>query len=399
VETFVTVIDEKTGKPIEDVRVVIMREEDSGEIDTLMTDEQGRISFRDDRDEYLGQQLVFSVEHQGYRPHRRTHRVDHNLAVTLNIEPQEEVVLPARRAHRSRPPDPARAPNAMDEEPLRKINYFTGFFLRAEDLQAAEAYRDRVRWMHNLLFHGPGVVRGFHDELAVTVNHRGNEITVGTGFAIDPLGRELLLAKPSTHGIPRDEYDLPATLYVTIGYTSQKVDFRVNQGNPDYSGHAFIKEAASVTVTTTPDKAHLELARIHLTLDGTRVGPAPSDHRPPGDDEIDMRQRRWSGIAGSVFRLASDAEIVLSGSAPVEKEARVTIEEVSEGELRVFGISVYSRPPDHIRWYQEAVTTQDGKTIYELVIKNRERNDDRDLRPDGSSPLRVEAHYTVYRLG
>src|SRR3712207_5634741 len=108
-------------------------------------------------------------------------------------------------------------------------------FLRAEDLQAAEAYRDRTRWLHNLLFHGPGVVRGFRDELRVTVNDRGNEITVETGLAIDPQGREVMLGQRSTHAIRRAEYDLPGTLYVTLGYETRKEDFRENLGNRAYS--------------------------------------------------------------------------------------------------------------------------------------------------------------------
>jgi len=136
----------------------------------------------------------------------------------------------------------------MDDEPLRKINYFTGFFLRAEDLQAAEAYRDRTRWLHNLLFHGPGILRGYRDGLAVTVNDRGNEITVGTGLAIDPLGREILLGRASTHPISRTEYDLPATLHVTLRYETRRTDYRENLGNRDYSGNAFTEEFGAVAV-------------------------------------------------------------------------------------------------------------------------------------------------------
>jgi hypothetical protein len=276
----------------------------------------------------------------------------------------------------------------MDEKPLRKINYFTGFFLQAEDLQAAESYRDRVRMTHNLLFHGPGVVRGFRDELAVTLNDRGNEITVGTGFAIDLLGRELLLATPSTHVIRHDEYKSPATLYVTLGYTSKEVDPRVNQGNPDYKGNAFVEEGASVTITTTePDEASLELGRIHLTGDGTRVRP----------DQIDMTHRSWSGIAGSTFRLDKDAELVKSGNIFLSGRAtaELPIEEVKgENRARVFAISVYPCVPGHIRWHQEAETTErEAKTTerelvttYQLVIENQESNE-------------TDVHYNVYRFG
>lgn len=279
--------------------------------------------------------------------------------------------------------------SAMDDEPLRKINYFTGFFLRAEDLQAAEAYRDRTRWLHNLLFHGPGVVRGFRDELAVTVNDRGTEITVGTGLAIDPLGREVMLSRVSTHPVRRAEYDLPATLHVALGYETRKVDYRENLGNRDYSGNAFTEEFGRVSVAiTAPDETSLELARVRLTKDGTRVRPA-ADPLAPGPDEIDMRQRRWSGIARSVFRLDDYAEVVAQGEAnvPGKDTARITIDEVADGERsRVFSVSVHPKASARIRWYQEAVTDQRGATQYVLVLENREGAD-------------AVARYKVYRLG
>ena len=277
----------------------------------------------------------------------------------------------------------------MDDEPLRKINYFTGFFLKAEDLQAAEAYRDRTRWLHNLLLHGPGIVRGFRDELAVTVNDRGNELSVGTGLAIDPLGREVLLGQVSTHPIRRAEYDLPATLHVTLRYDTQMVDFRENLGNRDYSGNAFKEEIARVAVATRePDKESLELARIRLSKDGTRVRPA-ADPAAPGFDEIDATHRRYTGIARAVFRLDDYAEVVALGEAtvPGRDTARIKIDEVAEGERsRVFSVSVHPKATARIRWYQEAVADQRGATQYVLVLENREGTD-------------AVVRYKVYRLG
>lgn len=277
----------------------------------------------------------------------------------------------------------------MDDEPLRKINYFTGFFLRAEDLQAAEAYRDRTRWLHNLLFHGPGVLRGWRDGLAVTVNDRGNEITVGTGLAIDPLGREILLAQASTHPINRTEYDLPETIYVTIRYETRKTDYRENLGNRDYSGNAFTEEFGQVKLVPKElPKDRLELARIRLTKDGTRVRPA-ADPAAPGPDEVDTTRRLYTRIARSVFRLDDYAEVVALGEAtvPGKDTARIKIDEVAEGDRsRVFSVSVHPKATARIRWYQEAVADQRGATQYVLVLENRESTD-------------AVVRYKVYRLG
>jgi hypothetical protein len=277
----------------------------------------------------------------------------------------------------------------MDDEPLRKINYFTGFFLRAEDLQEAEAYRDCTRWLHNLLFHGPGILRGYRDGLAVTVNDRGNEVTVGTGLAIDPLGREILLGQASTHPISRTEYDLPNPLYITLRYETRKTDYRENLGNRDYSGNAFTEEFGTVAVgTTEPAKDSLELARIFLTKNGTRVRPA-ADPAAPGPDEIDTTRRLYTGIARSVFRLDDYAEVVALGEAtvPGKDTARIKIDEVAEGDRsRVFSVSVHPKATARIRWYQEAVADQRGATQYVLVLENREGTD-------------AVVRYKVYRLG
>ena len=103
----------------------------------------------------------------------------------------------------------------MPEPILKKINYFKGFFLEANDLQAAEAYRDQTRWLHNLHFHGPGVLPDYRDELKLTVNDAGNELTVGSGLAIDGprsrapargalhLSRRLRSAGPALHPLFR----------------------------------------------------------------------------------------------------------------------------------------------------------------------------------------------------
>ena len=278
----------------------------------------------------------------------------------------------------------------MEDEPLRKINYFTGFFLQANDLRAAESYRDRTRWLHNLLFHGPGVVRHYRDEMRITVNDQGNEITVGTGLAIDPQGRELILWQPSTLAIQRETYDPPKTLFISISYQSREVDQRRNDSNPDYSGHAFIEESAAVSLSTNPPGPNsVELGRIALSRDGARVRAAANDTQPREDD-VDIRNRPWSGIARAVFRLGDYAEVVRAGEIQVRggDKAVVSIEHVSQGDrARVFSISVYPQAPGKIMWHQEASSDQRGTTEYFLVLENPQKGID------------VLARYKVYRLG
>jgi hypothetical protein len=117
----------------------------------------------------------------------------------------------------------------------------------------------------------------------------------------------------------------------------------------------------------------------------------PAERRDKSVQQGRMERLRhlWTDVARSALHINTNAEMVKSGDIFVHghKTENCVIEEVSEGEqARVYCVSVYPRAPARIRWYQEAVYTQRGVTIYELVIENREQTD-------------AMVHYTVYRLG
>ena len=71
--------------------------------------------------------------------------------------------------------------------PLTRLNYFDGKFLRADDLQAEQAYLRRLVELGNQAG-GAGVVHGLGLSLS-----GGDQMTVSAGLAIDPAGRVLLL--------------------------------------------------------------------------------------------------------------------------------------------------------------------------------------------------------------
>ncbi len=74
------------------------------------------------------------------------------------------------------------------DTPLRRLNYFDGKFLRAEDLQAEQDYLRFLVQLSNRAG-GSGVVNGYDTVLAPG----GAAVTVGQGLAIDALGRVLLM--------------------------------------------------------------------------------------------------------------------------------------------------------------------------------------------------------------
>lgn len=88
----------------------------------------------------------------------------------------------------------------MDEKyplrPLKRVHYFSGKLLSAEDFTAEQEYLLEKFRRHNRYLHGCGVVIG----LDVSVSGdaaAGFQIVVSPGYAIDPSGREITI--PTLH--------------------------------------------------------------------------------------------------------------------------------------------------------------------------------------------------------
>ncbi len=79
------------------------------------------------------------------------------------------------------------------DTPLRRLNYFDGKFLRAQDMQAEQDYLRFLVQLSNRAG-GSGVLHGYDTTLA----QGGAAVTVGQGLAVDPKGRILLMAITKT---------------------------------------------------------------------------------------------------------------------------------------------------------------------------------------------------------
>lgn len=77
----------------------------------------------------------------------------------------------------------------MSEQP-RRVNYSAGMLLTASDFEAEQEYHRQMRYLHNRLLHGYGTVAG----LNVAVDDDSN-VHVSPGFAIDALGREIIVTE------------------------------------------------------------------------------------------------------------------------------------------------------------------------------------------------------------
>ena len=79
----------------------------------------------------------------------------------------------------------------MADQP-RRVNYVHGALLGTDDFAAEQAYHREMRYRHNQL-HGYGTVSGLEVEVG-----EGGDLQVSAGWAVDALGREIVVAEPTS---------------------------------------------------------------------------------------------------------------------------------------------------------------------------------------------------------
>lgn len=104
-----------------------------------------------------------------------------------------------------------------NEVPLvQRPAFFEGQRLTAADLAAVQDYQRELRWLHNRSLHTWGIAFG----LEIIAKRGDRVVTVQIGYALDCLGRDLLvnaaisLPIPPVAGGPKN----PAIYYLTISY-------------------------------------------------------------------------------------------------------------------------------------------------------------------------------------
>ncbi|MDQ1450756.1 MAG: hypothetical protein QOK38_622 [Acidobacteriaceae bacterium] len=81
---------------------------------------------------------------------------------------------------------------------LKRIQFFPGQRLTAQDLTDVQTANREYRWLHNRALHAWGIGVGY----GVTGERGDTSVIVAAGYAIDCLGRELVLTEPVTLTIP-----------------------------------------------------------------------------------------------------------------------------------------------------------------------------------------------------
>lgn len=81
---------------------------------------------------------------------------------------------------------------------IERLQFFNGQRLFAPDLQGVEAFNREMRWLHNKSLHQPGIGSGF----AVYGKKGERQVTIGPGYAVDALGREIVLTESYVDPVP-----------------------------------------------------------------------------------------------------------------------------------------------------------------------------------------------------
>jgi hypothetical protein len=100
---------------------------------------------------------------------------------------------------------------------LDRVAFFDGQRLAAGDLNAAAAVQRALRWLHNRSLHGWGIGLGF----AVAGTKGDRQVQISPGYAIDCLGREIILAESVTKPVPAKAGDAkgkPVIFYLVAAY-------------------------------------------------------------------------------------------------------------------------------------------------------------------------------------
>ena len=147
---------------------------------------------------------------------------------------------------------------------MKRVNYFLGQFLEAQDFLDEQSYHVELRRRRNRLQYGPGILDG----LAVTKTG-ARQITVGAGTAVDRDGRELVVLVPQV--VPNVTGAAGSTVFVTITYAEAQLpeDQRTKGG---YTGYIRMAERPQIKVQAAPPppaSAGVDLVLASAQLDAS----------------------------------------------------------------------------------------------------------------------------------
>jgi len=100
---------------------------------------------------------------------------------------------------------------------LSRVTFFDGQRLAADDLNGAATVQRELRWLHNRALHSWGIGLGF----SVSGPRGSRQVRIGPGYALDCLGREIILTETVEKPVPAragDSAGGPMIYYLVTAY-------------------------------------------------------------------------------------------------------------------------------------------------------------------------------------
>lgn len=147
--------------------------------------------------------------------------------------------------------------------PIKRLNYFNGQFLRAPDFTEEQTYHLEMRRRHNENLHTWGIADGL--KLQYTIG--SSQIEIAEGMAIDSEGREIVLVEKANKDLSGF---VNKTVYITIAYEDELVD-KTNETGVE--GFTRVQEIPNINVSENPPSAaqlsrQLILGRVTVNSEG-----------------------------------------------------------------------------------------------------------------------------------
>jgi len=139
----------------------------------------------------------------------------------------------------------------------KRLKYFNGQLLKQEDFTDEQAYHRSMRQRHNTGVHTPGVVAGLKVDAASATS-----VVVGTGWAVDQNGREIVLGATVNLNI-----DVNPPCYVTCAYQESLSDPQT-VAETGIAGDRRVEESARIELVTAAPTDALILVLAEITRPG-----------------------------------------------------------------------------------------------------------------------------------
>jgi hypothetical protein len=265
---------------------------------------------------------------------------------------------------------------------FKRINFFKGLFMEADDWQKEQRYHREKQRFHNKYLHRPGVISDCLDGLKVLVADSHTALIIQPGYAIDGDGHDLYVPEAKKLEIPPlESFEPPTTIYVSLAYLEMGQEMRTNDANPAYSDYAYIAEDTVIAIDRDePDNYNkIELARISLSKKPEYISN-PTAKELAAEDEIDMSHvpqagartatiQKELGLLNFADRLM-DATVQVRSGSKKQDDTNMLIERTSLHTLPpMYMVSAHSLDGARIQWWIQC-HTNDNSTDYTLHIKN-----------------------------